>query len=149
MSIFAENLADMSFSQDADKLFDAAVADYHKTDNVDAVMNNPYPAQTIESVLYIKNWIDTVQWHLEDIIRNPEIDPVEALAIKRRIDKSNRFGRENRQLFLGQVFVSRRKTLRCHQHGESCLGHRPPFHPIVEDISHAQGGGASRCLRRP
>ena len=79
----------MSFSQEANKLFDAVIVDYHKTDDVDAVMNNPYKAQTIESVLYLKNWIDTVQWHLEDIIRNPQIDPVEALAIKRRIDKSN------------------------------------------------------------
>lgn len=79
----------MSFSQEANKLFDAVIVDYHKTDNVDAPMSNPYKAQTIENVLYLKNWIDTVQWHLEDIIRNPEIDPVEALAIKRRIDKSN------------------------------------------------------------
>lgn len=79
----------MSFSQDANKLFDGVIVDYHKTDNVDAAMVNPFKAQTIESVLYLKNWIDTVQWHLEDIIRNPEIDPVEALAIKRRIDKSN------------------------------------------------------------
>jgi hypothetical protein len=52
-------------------------------------MNNPYQAGTIESVLYLKNWIDSVQWHLEDIIRDPQIDPVEALKIKRRIDKSN------------------------------------------------------------
>ncbi len=79
----------MSFSQDANKLFDGVIVDYHKTDDVDATMNNPFKAQTIENVLYLKNWIDTVQWHLEDIIRNPEIDPVEALAIKRRIDKSN------------------------------------------------------------
>ncbi len=79
----------MSFSQDANKLFDGVIVDYHKTDDVDAAMVNPFKAQTIESVLYLKNWIDTVQWHLEDIIRNPEIDPVEALAIKRRIDKSN------------------------------------------------------------
>lgn len=79
----------MSFSQEANKLFDAVIIDYHKTDDVDAAMKNPFQAQTIESVLYLKNWIDTVQWHLEDIIRNPEIDPVEALAIKRRIDKSN------------------------------------------------------------
>lgn len=79
----------MSFSQDANKLFDGVIVDYHKTDDVDAIMVNPFKAQTIESVLYLKNWIDTVQWHLEDIIRNPEIDPVEALAIKRRIDKSN------------------------------------------------------------
>jgi hypothetical protein len=56
---------------------------------VDAPIHNPYQPQTIENVLYLKNWIDTVQWHLEDIIRNPEIDPKEALALKRRIDKSN------------------------------------------------------------
>ena len=63
--------------------------DYHKTDNVDAPIHNPYNAGTIERDLYLKNWIDTVQWHLEDIIRDPQIDPVEALALKRRIDRSN------------------------------------------------------------
>ncbi|MBQ0029738.1 MAG: DUF4254 domain-containing protein [Bacteroidales bacterium] len=79
----------MSFTSDANKLFDQVIVDYHKADDVDTPINNPYPAQTINNILYLKNWIDTVQWHLEDIIRNPEIDPVEALAIKRRIDKSN------------------------------------------------------------
>ena len=79
----------MKFSQDANKIFDAVVVDYHKVDDVDAPICNPFPERTIENVLYLKNWIDTVQWHLEDIIRNPEINPVEALAIKRRIDKSN------------------------------------------------------------
>ena len=59
------------------------------TDNVDAPIKNPYELRSIEFYLYLKNWIDTVQWHLEDIIRNPEIEPVEALKIKRRIDKSN------------------------------------------------------------
>ncbi|MDR1092250.1 MAG: DUF4254 domain-containing protein, partial [Prevotella sp.] len=49
----------------------------------------PYPEKTIEFYLYLKNWIDTVQWHFEDIIRDPEIDPSEALILKRRIDKSN------------------------------------------------------------
>ncbi len=52
-------------------------------------MENPFEAGSLDALLYHKNWIDTVQWHLEDIIRNPEIDPVEALSIKRRIDKSN------------------------------------------------------------
>jgi hypothetical protein len=56
---------------------------------VDTPVSNPYELKTIEFYLFLKNWIDTVQWHLEDIIRNPEIDPVEALQIKRRIDKSN------------------------------------------------------------
>lgn len=71
------------------KIFNEAIEKYHLTDNVDTPIENPYAERSIEYFLYLKNWIDTVQWHLEDIIRNPEIDPVEALAIKRRIDKSN------------------------------------------------------------
>lgn len=70
-------------------LFNKSIDDYHKTDNVDTLIQNPYPAGSFEALLYHKNWIDTVQWHLEDIIRLPEINPTEALAIKRRIDKSN------------------------------------------------------------
>lgn len=70
-------------------IFEKSIEDYHQWDDVDATIHNPYPEKTIEYYLYLKNWIDTVQWHLEDIIRNPEIDPVEALEIKRRIDKSN------------------------------------------------------------
>ncbi|MBC7126165.1 MAG: DUF4254 domain-containing protein [Bacteroidales bacterium] len=62
---------------------------YHTMDNVDAQPNIPYQPRTIEFSLFTKNWIDAVQWHLEDIIRDPKIDPVEALKIKRRIDKSN------------------------------------------------------------
>lgn len=69
--------------------FQRSVDDYHVTDHVDAPVKNPYPAGSFEHLLYVKNWIDTVQWHLEDIIRLPEINPTEALQIKRRIDKSN------------------------------------------------------------
>ncbi len=71
------------------KIFEESINQYHLTDNVDTPINNPYAKDKIEHLLYLKNWIDTVQWHLEDIIRNPAIDPVEALAIKRRIDTSN------------------------------------------------------------
>lgn len=77
------------FTKNANQIFNRAIADYHCYDNVDQPMVNPYEAGSLDALLYHKNWIDTVQWHLEDIIRNPEIDPVEALAIKRRIDKSN------------------------------------------------------------
>jgi hypothetical protein len=70
-------------------IFHRSINDYHKTDNVDASIQNPYPSNSFEALLYHKNWIDTVQWHLEDIIRLPEINPSEALLIKRRIDKSN------------------------------------------------------------
>ena len=69
--------------------FQRSIDDYHVKDHVDTVVKNPYPATSFEHLLYAKNWIDTVQWHLEDIIRLPEINPVEALQIKRRIDKSN------------------------------------------------------------
>lgn len=79
----------MLFTEIADKIFSDSIVLYHTTDNVDAELKNPYPERSIEYYLFLKNWIDTVQWHLEDIIRNPEIDPNEALAIKRRIDRSN------------------------------------------------------------
>ena len=79
----------MEFSKLSSSIFDQSILDYHKTDDVDAQILNKYEYKTIEYYLYLKNWIDTVQWHLEDIIRNPNIDPVEGIAIKRRIDKSN------------------------------------------------------------
>lgn len=79
----------MNFVEQANLIFARAVSDYHRTDHVDAPLVNPYPADSIESELYHKCWIDAVQWHLEDIIRDPEIDPLEALGLKRRIDRSN------------------------------------------------------------
>lgn len=71
------------------RIFNESIDKYHITDNVDTPIENPYEERSLEYFLYLKNWIDTVQWHLEDIIRNPQIDPAEALVIKRRIDKSN------------------------------------------------------------
>lgn len=79
----------MKFTDLSNSIFDKVIEDYHKTDDVDAVISNPFELKTIEYYLYLKNWIDTVQWHLEDIIRDPNINPVDALSIKRRIDKSN------------------------------------------------------------
>jgi hypothetical protein len=70
-------------------VFQKSINDYHTIDNVDAPLKNPYKEGSFEALLYVKNWIDTVQWHLEDIIRKPEINPSEGIAIKRRIDKSN------------------------------------------------------------
>lgn len=89
MHYLKEELINMKFSQESFCVFERAIADYHKTDNVDTPISNPYEEKSIEYYLYLKNWIDTVQWHLEDIIRDPQIDPVKALAIKRRIDRSN------------------------------------------------------------
>ena len=73
----------------ANNLFRQSIQDYHLTDNVDTPVNNPFPADAITFLLYRKNWIDTVQWHLEDLIRSPTIRPDELVAIKRRIDQSN------------------------------------------------------------
>ena len=79
----------MTFTENANKVFNQAIADYHIKDNIDTPINNPFEEGTIENRLYLKCWIDTVQWHFEDIIRDPQIDPAEALVLKRRIDKSN------------------------------------------------------------
>lgn len=78
-----------SLSSVANEVFDRSVADYHKHDDIDRKAENPYDAETFEAILYAKNWVDAVQWHLEDIIRDPDINPVEALELKRRIDRSN------------------------------------------------------------
>ena len=78
----------MSFTEHCNKIFNQAIRDYHLTDNVDVPMNNPYERGSIDYSLYMKCWIDTVQWHLEDIIRDPHINPDEALSLKRRIDRS-------------------------------------------------------------
>ncbi len=77
------------FSELAFPIFEQCIEDYHTFDNVDQPISNPYPKDDIKHLLYLKNWIDTVQWHFEDIIRDPQIDPVAALALKRRIDASN------------------------------------------------------------
>ena len=79
----------MTFTEQANRIFVQAIRDYHLKDSVDTPVNNPYDRNTIDYNLYQKCWIDTVQWHYEDIIRDPHIDPVEALALKRRIDRSN------------------------------------------------------------
>jgi len=71
------------------KIFDQSINDYHVKDSIETQIKNPYPKDQFEHLLYQKNWIDTVQWHLEDIIRDPEIEPAEALKIKRVIDASN------------------------------------------------------------
>ena len=79
----------MNFADKCYDIFQQSVADYHIDDDVNAPTRCPYDPKSIEGVLYAKNRIDAVQWHLEDIIRDPNIDPVAALALKRRIDASN------------------------------------------------------------
>lgn len=71
------------------KIFQEVINDYHIHNQIDQPIENPYTAETIEHLLYLKCWIDTVQWHMEDVVRNPEINPAEGLGWKRRIDTSN------------------------------------------------------------
>lgn len=77
------------FSEFAFGIFEESIDKYHIEDRVDQSFENPYPTDDVAHLLYRKNWIDTVQWHYEDIIRDPEIDPVAALVLKRKIDASN------------------------------------------------------------
>lgn len=77
------------FSKFAFKIFEESIQKYHVIDDVYQSFDNPYPKDEVSHLLYRKNWIDTVQWHYEDIIRDPNIDPVAALDLKRKIDASN------------------------------------------------------------
>lgn len=77
------------FSNFAFGIFEESIGNYHIEDQVDQPVKNPYPADDVAHLLYKKNWIDTVQWHYEDLIRDPGIDPTAALVLKRRIDASN------------------------------------------------------------
>ena len=79
----------MSFTSSAWEIFSKSVEDYHINNNIDFPINNPFEKGSLEQLLYAKNWIDTVQWHLEDIIRDENINPDDALKLKRRIDASN------------------------------------------------------------
>ena len=79
----------MSFTELCNHIFNQVIRDYHIKDNIDTPISNPYDRDTIENRLYLKCWIDTVQWHYEDIIRDPHIVPAEALSLKHRIDRSN------------------------------------------------------------
>ncbi|QQT27077.1 DUF4254 domain-containing protein [Sphingobacterium spiritivorum] len=75
----------------ANPIFQRAIEDYHVNDVIDHPIENPYDKTSLEHLLYLKCWIDTVQWHMEDVVRNPEIDPKDALYWKRRIDESNQY----------------------------------------------------------
>ena len=98
-----------SFSEYAWSIFTRSIEDYHITDDVDAVKPNHYENNSLEQILYDKNWIDTVQWHLEDIIRDENIDPVKALEIKRRIDASNQ-KRTDSVEFIDSWFLNKYKN---------------------------------------
>ncbi|CDN30845.1 hypothetical protein BN938_0740 [Mucinivorans hirudinis] len=99
------------FTELLDTIFEKSIGLYHNFDDVDSVMPLPYPNGSFEMLLFHKNWIDTVQWHLEDIIRDPMIDPVEALAIKRRIDASNQ-DRTDKVEFIDCYFLDKYSSVK-------------------------------------
>ena len=82
-------MEDNKLSNSALEIFQQSVDDYHKYDDINHAINNPYQETSLSYLLYKKNWIDTVQWHYEDIIRDPKINPDKGMDIKRKIDKSN------------------------------------------------------------
>lgn len=79
----------MTFSENANAIFDRTVADYHKTDSIDAPVPAPFAAGSVDAILYAKCWVDAAQWHMEDLIRVPDLDPTKGMELKRRIDRSN------------------------------------------------------------
>ena len=82
-------MTEIKLSKKAIEIFEKAVNDYHVYDDITRNPNNPFENKSFEHLLYKKNWIDTVQWHYEDIIRDPDIDPSEGMKLKRLIDSSN------------------------------------------------------------
>jgi hypothetical protein len=100
----------MNFTETAWKVFNQSIEDYHGYDDVNTLINNPFEKDTLERILYAKNWIDTVQWHLEDIIRDENIDPAEALQLKRAIDASNQ-KRTDLVEFIDSWFLDKYKNI--------------------------------------
>jgi len=100
------------FSENANKIFQEVIEKYHIINSVDQPFSNAYNKESnlIEHLLYRKCWIDTVQWHYEDIIRDPQIDPVAALKLKRQIDASNQ-DRTDMVEYIDSYFLEKHKTV--------------------------------------
>ncbi len=100
------------FSEKANAIFKEVIDKYHIINTVDQPFSNPYDAklQNLEHLLYRKCWIDTVQWHYEDIIRDPNIDPVSALTLKRQIDASNQ-DRTDMVEYIDSYFLEKYKNV--------------------------------------
>ncbi|WP_396632679.1 DUF4254 domain-containing protein [Maribacter sp. R86514] len=101
------------FSDFAFNIFNKSIEKYHIKDDVYQSFENPYSKEDIEHLLYRKNWIDTVQWHYEDIIRNPDINPDDALVLKRKIDASNQ-DRTDLVEFIDSYFLKKYQSVDVH-----------------------------------
>jgi len=98
-------------SATANMIFQRAIDDYHVHDQIDFPMDNPYPGDSLEHLLYLKCWIDTAQWHMEDVVRNPDIDPAQGLYWKRRIDKQNQVRTDNVE-FIDSYYLQKFSAVR-------------------------------------
>ncbi|WP_405400095.1 DUF4254 domain-containing protein [Maribacter sp. Asnod2-G09] len=98
------------FSEFAFNIFNTSIEKYHIVDDVYQSFHNPYSKEDIEHLLYRKNWIDTVQWHYEDIIRDPDINPDDALVLKRKIDASNQ-DRTDLVEFIDSYFLNKYQSV--------------------------------------
>ena len=137
------------FTENANRIFERAIADYHRRDDVDQPMENPFEAGSIDALLYHKCWIDTVQWHLEDIIRDPKIDPVEALKIKRRIDRSNQ-DRTDMVEYIDSYLLDKYREIRPSADARRPRPYAPPRAPCGKSSGRGSTGGrwptpGSRC----
>lgn len=99
------------FSALAFQIFEESINTYHIEDHVEQEEVNPYDKGTLEQLLYRKNWIDTVQWHYEDLIRDPKITPEDALALKRKIDTSNQ-NRTDLVEYIDSYFLNKYHSVR-------------------------------------
>ena len=100
----------MNLIETCDKIFAQAIECYHTHDDVDFPMPVLYDSGSFEMLIFHKCYIDTVQWHLEDIIRDPNIDPIDALKIKRRIDASNQ-DRTDKVEYIDNFFLDKYKSI--------------------------------------
>ncbi|MBD1433808.1 DUF4254 domain-containing protein [Sphingobacterium sp. DN00404] len=99
----------------ANKIFQRAIEDYHRHDDIDHPIENPYNSLSLEHLLYLKCWIDTVQWHMEDVVRNPDITPEEGLNWKRRIDKQNQI-RTDTVEYIDSYYLQEYSDVRAKEH---------------------------------
>ncbi|HCN83371.1 MAG TPA: hypothetical protein DIT07_07075 [Sphingobacteriaceae bacterium] len=97
-------------SEICNNIFQQAIHDYHVYDQIDHEVQNPYPKFSLEHLLYIKNWIDTAQWHMEDVVRNPNIAPKDGLKWKRRIDAQNQI-RTDMVEYIDSYFLEKYKEI--------------------------------------
>ncbi|PJZ69446.1 hypothetical protein CH373_15210 [Leptospira perolatii] len=67
-------------------VFQKSVQDWHRKE---ALSENPFSKSSLEGLFYQKNQIDTIQWHVEDEIRRPDLPDSELVKLKRKIDSLN------------------------------------------------------------